>query len=384
MPARPARGTTTGRGQTTVRDDRPATTDGHEPAAYVPVTGALGRHSRWIRWALFLGAIALVALVAFADLDELGRTFARTRIWLLPLPVVCTLASLLAMAKSYEGIARAAGCSVPFGEMLKITFVANTINYVLSTGGLSGFAVRMYFLTRMSIPSNTAVVVSLAQTFMTNATLLVFILGGFFYLFTAHDLEGFTAAFLSILLTVFLSAGVVAVMLLLRPRLRRRTLFWMAQSAHWVLHRLVPHRAPPRTHVWRYVFNLNRSVEFLLARKSQMVAPFFYIVLDWVFTLLILHTAFLALRYPIRPTYVVIGFAVGIVLSFASLIPGGLGIMDGSMAAVFTGFGVPYETSVAAVLLFRAAYYVLPLLISLFFLRGMFALGRSLTRGEEQ
>jgi uncharacterized membrane protein YbhN (UPF0104 family) len=58
--------------------------------------------------------------------------------------------------------------------------------------------------------------------------------------------------------------------------------------------------------------------------------------------------------------------------------------MDGSMAAVFTGFGVPYETSVAAVLLFRAAYYVLPLLISLFFLRGMFALGRSLTRGEEQ
>jgi hypothetical protein len=287
------------------------------------------------------------------------------------------------MAKSYQGIARAAGCSVPFGEMLKITFVANTINYVLSTGGLSGFAVRMYFFTRMSIPSNTAVVVSLAQTFMTNATLLVFILGGFFYLLSAQDLEGFTGILLSILLTVFLAAAVVAVMLLVRPRLRRRTLFWLGQTAHWALHRTVPHRAPPRTHVWRYVFNLNRSIEFLLARRSKMIPPLLYILLDWVFTLLILQTAFLALRYPIRPTYVVIGFAVGIVLSFASLIPGGLGIMDGSMAAIFAGFGVPFETAVAAVLLFRAAYYVLPLLISLFFLRGMFALGRSLATESE-
>jgi uncharacterized membrane protein YbhN (UPF0104 family) len=158
--------------------------------------------------------------------------------------------------------------------MLKITFVANTINYVVATGGLSGFAVRMYFFTRLSVPSDMAVVVSLAQTLMTNATLLVFILGGFFYLFTAHNLEGIAAVFLSILLVLFLSAGVVAVMLILRPRLRRRTLYWLGQAAHWALHRVAPHRAPPRTHVWRYVFNLNRSIEFLLARKSKMVEPF--------------------------------------------------------------------------------------------------------------
>jgi hypothetical protein len=367
-----------------VSQDPPQTTNGQGPAAYVPVTAAVERHSRWIRRALLLGAVALLVMLGVSDLGELWRTFARTRLWLLPLPILCTLASFLTMAKSYEGIAAAAGCSVPFREMLKITFVANTINYVVATGGLSGFAVRMYFFTRLSVPSDMAVVVSLAQTLMTNATLLVFILGGFFYLFTAHNLEGVAAVFLSTMLTVFLSAGVVAVMLLLRPRLRRRTLFWLGQAAHWALHRVVPHRAPQRTHVWRYVFNLNRSIEFLLARKSKMVAPFLYIILDWIFTLLILHTSFLALRYAIRPTYVVIGFAVGIVLSFASLIPGGLGIMDGSMAAIFAGFGVPFETGVAAVLLFRAAYYVMPLLISLFFLRGMFALGRSLSKGSEE
>jgi uncharacterized protein (TIRG00374 family) len=345
----------------------------------VPVSAAFERHSRWIRWALVVGALALVVLLFFTDLAELWRTFGRARLALLSLPVLCMLASYLTMAKSYQGIALAAGCSVPFGEMLKITFVANTINYVLSTGGLSGFAVRMYFFTRRGIPSDTAVVVSLAQTFMTNATLLILVLAGFLHLFGAHSMEGYTAFFLGLLLTVFLAAGAIAVMLLVRPRLRRRTLFWLGQTAHWALHRLVPHRAPARTHVWRYVFNLNRSIEFLLARRAKMVPPLLYIAVDWILTLLILYTAFLALRYPIRPTYVVIGFAVGIVLSFASLIPGGLGVMEGSMAAVFAGFGVPFETAVAAALLFRSTYYLLPLLISLFFLHGMFVLGRSAT-----
>ena len=47
------------------------------------------------------------------------------------------------------------------------------------------------------------------------------------------------------------------------------------------------------------------------------------------------------------------------------------------MAAVFASMQVPFETAVVAVLLFRVAYYLLPLLISLFFLHGMFVQGTS-------
>jgi hypothetical protein len=51
--------------------------------------------------------------------------------------------------------------------------------------------------------------------------------------------------------------------------------------------------------------------------------------------------------------------------------------MEGSMAAVFSSMGVPFETAVVAILLFRVVYYLLPLLISLFFLHGMFVQGTS-------
>ena len=350
-----------------------------EPA-YLPLSADSVRGSRWVRWALLLGLAAFASIFLFTDFRELWQVLARANPWLMTLPILCMVASYLTMARSYQGIAVAAGCPVSLVEMLKITFVANSMNYLVATGGLSGFAVRMYFFSRLGIASQTAVVVSLAQTFLTNCTLLAFVLVGFAYVLTSHTLQGSALVATTILLVLALIAAALASLLLLHPGLRRRTLFWSAQAAYWVLHRLLPHRAPARTHIWRYQFNLNRGIAFLLSRKRAMLAPLAYITLDWFLTIMILYTSFLTVRYWVEFAEVIVGFAVGIVLSFASLIPGGLGVMEGSMAAVFSSMGVPFETAVVAVLLYRVAYYLLPLLISLFFLHGMFVQGTTVSK----
>lgn len=355
-----------------------------QSAAYLPVTADSMRQSRWVRWAFVLGLAAFAGLFAFADVHQLWLVLRQANLWLLLLPLLCMLASYLTMARSYQGISQAAGCAVSILEMLKITFVANSMNYLVSTGGLSGFAVRLYFFTRLGVASQTAVIISLAQTFLTNCTLLLFVLVGFAYVFRSSSLHGSALVVTSVLLIVFMLLAIVAVLLLFNPRLRRRTLFRLALGTHWLLHRVRPGKAPKRTHIWRYQFNLNRGIDFLLQSKRAMLWPLFYICLDWVFTILILYTAFLTVNYRVALSQVIVGFAVGIVLSFASLIPGGLGVMEGSMAAVFASMGVPFETAVVAVLLFRVAYYLVPLLISVFFLHGMFAQGSSLSKELSQ
>ncbi len=347
-------------------------------AAYLPIGGSPVRRSRWVRLALLCGLAAFAAIFFFSDVDELWAVLQRANGWLLTLPVLCMLASYLTMARSYQGISQAAGYPVPLVEMLKITVVANSVNYLVATGGLSGFAVRMFYFSRLGMSSQTAVLVSLAQTFLTNLMLLAFLLLGFAYVISTGSMQGSALVVTTVLLGLLILAAVFAALLLFHARLRRRALFRLAQTAHWVLHRLLPHRAPARTHIWRYQFNLNRGIGFLLAQRRAMLGPVFYIALDWLFTILILYTAFIAVRYPIPITHVIVGFAVGIVLSFASLIPGGLGVMEGSMAAVFASMQVPFETAVVAVLIFRIAYYLLPLLLSLFFLHGMFVQGTTL------
>ena len=334
-----------------------------------------GSRTHLISWALVVGLAALGLLFVFSDGRKLWQTASTLDIRMLSIPLACGLASYVVMALSYQGIARAAGSEVPFWEMLKITFVANTVNYVVSTGGLSGFAVRLYFFIRLSIPSGTAVIISLVQTFVTNTVLLLFVVIGFAYLLAAHDLGGYALATTTTLLFCFFVAAVLAVLLLFHRELRRRTLFIMAESAHWFLHRFFPRHKPARVRIWRFQRNLNRGIEFLLARKRHMVVPTLWIIADWIVTLLILYGAFLSVHYPIPMSFVVVGFAVGIILSLVSFVPGGLGVMEGSMAAIYASLAVPFETAVVAVLIFRIAYYVLPMIVSVFFFRGMLLLG---------
>jgi uncharacterized membrane protein YbhN (UPF0104 family) len=48
------------------------------------------------------------------------------------------------------------------------------------------------------------------------------------------------------------------------------------------------------------------------------------------------------------------------------MIPGGLGIQEGSMAGIFSLLGTPFEQAILASILFRVIYYIFPYLISLF------------------
>jgi uncharacterized protein (TIRG00374 family) len=349
---------------------------GHsKPAPAVSASVPPGSRTHLLSWALVVGLAALGLLFVFSDAHILWQTASAVDVRLLSIPFACGVASYAVMARSYQGIARAAGSDVPFWEMLKITFVANTVNYVVSTGGLSGFAVRLYFFIRLSIPSGTAVIISLVQTFITNTILLLFVVAGFAYLLMSHDLHGYALGTIAVLLFFFILAACVSVLLLFHRTLRRRTLFVLAEAAHWFLHRFFPRHKPARVRIWRFQRNLNRGIEFLLARKRHMVGPTLWIIVDWIITMLILYSAFIAVRYPIPMSFVVVGFAVGIILSLVSFVPGGLGVMEGSMAAIFASLSVPFETAVVAVLIFRVAYYVLPLIVSVFFFRTMLLQG---------
>jgi uncharacterized protein (TIRG00374 family) len=86
--------------------------------------------------------------------------------------------------------------------------------------------------------------------------------------------------------------------------------------------------------------------------------------------LLVLYSAFVAIGHPVSVSYVIAGFAIGMFLSMVSLVPAGLGVLEGSMTAVFASLDVPIERAVVATLIFRVAYYGLPLLASLIFARS--------------
>lgn len=322
--------------------------------------------------AALLGLAVLIGLVLLAD----ARTLLETAKGIPPSgligPLVFSLLSYAAMARSYQGIADLAGQRLPFPIWLRITFVSNTVNYVVTSAGLSGFAVRMFLLSQYGVPSGRAVLISLVQTFLTNFTLLFFILAGFVSLVIRQELSGAALIASAGALVAFAGVLVYGLVLVINRRLRRLTLFWIGRTAHRLLRRFAPARTPSLVRFWRFQHNLDVGVEFLLSRKRGMIAPTAWITFDWVLTSGILWAAFRGVSHPLPPGLVMVGFGVGLFFSLVSFVPGGLGIMEGSMTAVFVSLGVPLEKAVVAVLIFRLSYHVIPLFVSVFLFHGVF------------
>ena len=341
--------------------------------------GPLAEHNApvWprVRRGLIVGGVVLVAVYAFLLVSAGGRSLFDTvtlRPGLLALPLLATILSYVTMSLSYEGIARAAGAKIRSRDMLRITFVANTANYIFPTGGLSGFALRMVMLPKKNVAGGRAVLISFTQTLLTNLMLLAFIVYGLVHMAVTQKmaLPAVTAVVsVVVVLTGFLA---LCLMMVYRRGLRDRFLERSLRLTTRLLER-AGYRERYGRRVERVFRHIGEGMEFFASRPRAMLAPVFWIFLDWALTIGILYAAFYSVGYPVAYSQVAVAFSVAIVVAVMSLVPGGIGVLEGTLALTFKSVGVPLEACVLPILIFRICFYVIPALLSLLLARGAFA-----------
>ncbi len=330
--------------------------------------------------ALAIGFGALAVLALLTDGPKFIETAREVEPAALAVPMLLSLLSYAAMARSYQGIADVAGRHLPFRDWLRITFVSNTANILVVSAGLSGFAVRMMLLAQHGVSSGRAVLISLVQTFITNFTLLFVILGGIVALVVRKHIGGLPLLFASSAVVGFALLLVFVFALAMRPTLRRRTLLRLTVTVHALGKRFLPSRTPRRARLARFQRNLDQGFDFLLKRKRGMVAPTCWIFFDWVLTVGVLWAAFWAINHPLPLSIVIMGFGVGLLVQLMSFVPAGIGVMEGSMTGVFFSLKVPTHEALLAVLIFRLTYQVVPLGVSLLLFHGV--VRQALRRGS--
>jgi len=335
-------------------------------------------NSLWkrLRRGVIVAGLALVLVYAYmmatAGGSNLFETLGELDLKLLVLPLIATLLSYVTMSLSYEGIARAAGSDIRQRDMLRITFVANTANYVLPTGGLSGFALRMVMLNKKNVSAGRAVLISFTQTLLTNLMLMVFIVYGLIHLILSRQLETLTVLFVLIViavLTVFLGGCLAMVY---RVELRTRLLARLHDLTSRALRRFGHYERYERR-VRHFYEHIDEGMRFFAARPRAMIGPLAWIFMDWVFTIGVLYAAFYSVGSNVTYSQVMIAFSVGIVFAVISFVPGGVGVLEVALSSMFESSGVPRHETVLAILIFRISFYVIPVLLALIVARGAFS-----------
>jgi hypothetical protein len=81
---------------------------------------------------------------------------------------------------------------------------------------------------------------------------------------------------------------------------------------------------------------------------------------DFICSIAAMGIIFKALGTSVTPGVLVTGYVIGIMAGLLSMVPGGFGIQEASMAGIYALLGVPFEVAVLAAILFRVLYYLVP------------------------
>ncbi len=107
--------------------------------------------------------------------------------------------------------------------------------------------------------------------------------------------------------------------------------------------------------------------------KYGIVNATLFSFLGWIFDILAIYAVFLAIgETHIHISVLIITYTISMVSGWLPLfLPGGLGIVDGTMALLFIYSGIPAEIAMLATLLYRLASYWFNTVLGAFYLWGL-------------
>ncbi|AEB43831.1 MULTISPECIES: flippase-like domain-containing protein [Micromonospora] len=287
------------------------------------------------------GVLLLIALGLLVHLllPQLGEVRAALRLMLHAHPLALA-ATLLGSAATYllsaVVLRLASNNRVPLGEATAVQVAASFANR-LAPGSVGGAALSLRYLHQKGLraaESATAVVVSRVAGVVSVALLLPVLLP-FARRPTRAAEQAVTARALPVLLGVLLVLLAVAAVLAV-PQLRRRGRAVLRES-------IAALRALPRRH-----------------RLTRLIGAALALTLAYGFSL---YFGLLAVGEPIDLALlapVILVCVVGEGVASAAPTPGGLGATEAALVSGLLLYGVPVDTAVAGVLLYRLATFWLP------------------------
>jgi uncharacterized protein (TIRG00374 family) len=325
------------------------------------------------RVAIALGAAVALGLLAWV----VGSNYAEVRAAAAGMSWGWTGAALVCALASHAmgGLALSAVLSLlghPLGAptVLGISLVSTTANYVVSTGGVSGFALKAHLLHKRLVPIATTIVASALTSVILYAVLAAILAQGLVTL--AFRLQGSRVGLIEgfVGLGVLIVAAGGLIVLFLNGRLRnkaaRRVFHWTNQAAF----RLSSKQIPPENFM-AFERQMAQGLARIRHEHGRLTLAVLFTCLDWGFAMISLWLCFKAVGDPLPVGPLSAVFAVGQGATLIPALPGGLGAAEGSTAAVLVALGYDGGRALVAALIYRAAYYIVPSLLSILVLWGL-------------
>lgn len=315
-------------------------------------------HIRLVRYLLPLILIGLAVHLLLPQIDTLkqstkvieGMTY-----WVLALAVVAQILSYAGSGFLLRAIVAVAGQRITIIKGMIVIAASYTIGLV--AGGAVASAASTYrWLRNNNVSGQGAFLAGWLPAVFYDIVLIGVSIFGLLHLLITHDLSDLQAiSFLVILILLLLFVATIIWGGRHRERLAGLAL---SLAGHWSKLR---RRKFDSTKVMRSVNQFLDAWESL--RAGGWRGPLLGASINTLFDMLTLYLIFIAAGYQISPGVLLIGYGFPLLLGKVPLLPGGVGIIESSMVALYTGMDIPNGLVVVVVLTYRLVSFWIPSLI---------------------
>ena len=315
------------------------------------------------RWVMVIVIVLVLAgmMVVATDWQQAQHVLRRANWVWVSVALLFTVVSYLCLSYGFLIASRLFDIRLSRGDLLQIGFISNVLNNLLSAGGAAGYSIRLVIMKRRGQTTADILAASVFHSYFNTLALLILFPLGLFHLLTTHPLSSRGEIGIGVALGVALLVLSVVTALVFSTTVRAR-IFRRVQT---LSQRLA--RRNPEASLYEIDATLNRGLAAIRQRPASLLLLLGLVVTDWISSVITLGFCFRALGTFLTPGVLVTGFAIGVVAGLASMVPGGLGVQDGSMTGIYVLLGVSLEHAVLASVLFRVVYYFIPFLTSLGF-----------------
>ena len=330
------------------------------------------RHQRIIVMAVVFLALLGIVIVAM-DWGQVQQVLGQADWRLLAIALLFTAVSYGCLGYGFAVVSKLFGIRMSQRDLFEIGFVSFALNHLVAFGGTAGYSLRALLIKRRRQSIRDVLVASIFHSTFNNLMLLTLFPIGLVYLFLSYPLaRGAAISVATAVALLFLLVLLAAAVIFVKP-LRVVVLYGLRKAAYKITRRNIEAQTKELNGTLKHGINALKERPLVLVLLTGLV------VADWASCVAVLGFCFDALGDPLSPGVLLIGFAIGVALGLLSMVPGGLGVQEASMATVYTLLGVPLEQAALAAILFRVVYYFIPFLISLGFYWRLLQRGDKLT-----
>ena len=302
-----------------------------------------------------LGGAAFIAANSSA-VPDVWRTATRAQPVWLAAALLTTIAASVNVAALHVAARRALSMRSTLRQLLAPALTAQFLNLIVTSGGLAGLAAlqaegRHHQRDPATVTGAFLVVAVAGQLAVVGVLPVAFIL-----LATSGHLT-FADAAAGLVFAAYTAAITTLITVALRSPINLRRIYALPRRTAARLRRRPP---PPEDHtaadaLYQAISQLRRSP----ARAALIVAH--ALIVD-IAGIVLLWCVLRALRLPVGFDVAIVAYAVSLMFSIIGFLPGGLGFVEISLAAVLVAYRTPTPAAAAAVGLYRLFELWLPVL----------------------